>query len=342
MFIAAEGYDAFVAGDATTLLSGNSLEASSSLSGSRTSSTRWGYGSAVNLGGGGTHSLRHAIANRTKVFQGSAIRNGQAASYPLFEVWDGATLQCWLEINMTNRQVNVYRGAGTTNLIAQSAANVLGAITSFNYIEWCPTIHSSAGTIEVRLDGVNTVINASALNTQASGNPQISLAAHRITGNTNNVDDYYLFDDQGSANNNFNGDTRIYTLKPISDSSIQFTRNTGASNFSAVDEDDIDDDTTYNASGTVGHKDKFGLEQVPANSVIVAFESRVVFRKDDATARTFRSFVERASNVANGTTRTATSTYSLWTERYENDPTDASALTAAKINAMLQGYEVVS
>lgn len=357
MYIGSEGWFGFTGGDSNAIINGNlvdpgSLGLASVSPGS--AETPWSYGRSN--AGQAAQEYMLAIANRTKVYQGCQVKKTVSASTnvePIFGVWDGATLQCWLGYNSQARQLNVYRGAGTTNLIAQSAAG--GSIPAYSgtagqgwfTVEWCPVIHPSAGTVEVRVNGLDVVINASGLNTRASGTSQITLASYKATESAGNgrmaSTDYYCFDDQGAANNNFAGCVRVYTLFPLTDNSVQFTRNTGASNALAVDDPaDIDDDSTYNADSTVGHKDSFNCSQLPATAVPLAFDVRVTARKDDVTARQVRSFVERAAVTANGTTRTMSSSYVMWVDRYETDPTDASALTAAKLNAMHLGYEVVT
>lgn len=344
-YICAEGFECFTGGDSATILNGNLVNGASVVSGvALSSSTRFSYGRAASCST--PLRYRQAVANRTKVYQGVALQRTTANNTAtIFEVYDGATLQCHLQYDSTLRQVSVYRGSGTGNLIAQSAEYVGPVLGDWFYLEWCPLIDPSTGTIEVRLNGSNVVISASGLNTRASAASQITMADLVLPNDSFRwwVDDYYLFDDQGSANNNFNGDSRVYTSFPDTDNVVQFTPSTGAVNADNVDEiGDVDDDTTYNESGTVGHKDSFNDEQIPSSALPQAIEVRFAARKTDVAAHTMRANLERAGNTANGTTRTLATSYAFWVDRHENDPTDASSLTAAKINAMHLQYEVVS
>lgn len=304
-------------------------------------STPFNYGQAADSTN--STSYNWAVNNRPTVIQGVRVnKQNTDITKDLFVVLDGSTIQVHLQIDYTNRRVVAYRGTGTTNLLGASANNAIPPRGTWCHIEWKVTVDPTAGTVEVRLDGNTTILNLTAQNTRASANSRITQA--NLDGINLQVDDYHLFDDQGSTNNNFVGSVRVYTEFPTSDDSVQFTRLSGSSNFEMVDDPgDIDGDTTYNSTTTAGQKDTFGITgDVPVTATVYAVEQRATMRKDDAATCTGRIILKSGGTQANGTTQTFGTSYAHYRQPYDVDPTDSNAWTPSKANNLKIGYERVT
>ncbi len=118
-----------------------------------------------------------------------------------------------------------------------------------------------------------------------------------IIGNTSNTtadiyfDDIALNTEAGAVDNDYPGPGKISLLKPASDSSVQFTRNTGSVNAENVDEKPgvPDDVTTYNYSTTAGHIDRLNVGTLHAEVT------------SDATMKTMMVFARVGSGSASST-----------------------------------------
>jgi hypothetical protein len=127
------------------------------------------------------------------------------------------------------------------------------------------TIDNAAGAISLRVNGVS-LINATGLDTASTANN--SATQLQISGfNTfqgADWDDLVLLDATGGAPlNDHLPDCRIATLAPTSDVSIAAIRNTGATNFGAVDELPSNGDTDYVTFTGPGIKDLYGYANLP-------------------------------------------------------------------------------
>lgn len=331
--IGIEGFDHYGSGDPTPFDNGNGPGSVTS-----GSDTRFNYGQAATSFGG--DNLRWNFgSNQATVIQGMAIyANNPGDNRNVFFVLDGGSEQVHLTADFTvgQRRVNAYR-SGT--LLGQSAVNSLPPATNWMYLEWKVLIHSSAGTVEVRLDGNATpILNLTSQNTQDTGNSYATRAEFRNWGRN---DDLYLFDGSGADNNDFAGNVRVFTEYPTSNDSVQFTPSAGSNYQNVDDPGDIDADSTYNSSATPSDKDTFVVTgDVTGN--VYAVELRTTMRKSDASTCTGRGIIKSGGTQANGATRTFGTSYEQFRDYWDIDPTDSAAWTAAKANALKIGYERVT
>jgi hypothetical protein len=85
-------------------------------------------------------------------------------------------------------------------------------------------------------------------------------------------------------------------------------------------------DASYVESGTVGHKDLYGYQDLTATpAAIVAVQLATVARKDDAGGRSLRAVLESGAATANGATRVLGTTYALHDDRFEVDAATGAA-----------------
>lgn len=230
-------------------------------------------------------------------------------------------------------------GTGTALTLASSPAGVITA-DAFHYWEVAIFIHDTAGTIRVDVDGV-TRINLTNVDTKG----QTATVATGVTmspaGSGNGglqVDDFYLKDDLTLL-----GPQRVETLRPDGDSSVAWTPNSGSNNFSRVNENVSDGDTTYVSASTAATLDRYTLGNLSDTpSSIAAVVPVMVARMDDAGPRTVRVGVRSGSSDGWGSAVAMTSSYVPRQTVLETDPATSGAWSASAVNGMLGQIEVVS
>jgi len=257
-----------------------------------------------------------------------------ATGSDLIRFANSVTVQCKLGVKADGALV-IGRGDFTTNLIATSAAAIITNST-WNYIEVELTRHASTGIFKVWVNGA-LVINSTGVNTGASNIDRVSICGHPAGNNF--FDDFYLTNDATRL-----GERRVDYLPPSADSSpLNWTRSTGATNFSTVDEIPTNNDTDYISSATVGHKDLYDLTNLSTTPLTIdAVQTVLVGRKDDATTREVRTNLKTGSTTTNGATRAMAATYVTTSDLYLLNPDTAAAWVASDINAAQLGVEVVT
>lgn len=114
-------------------------------------------------------------------------------------------------------------------------------------------------------------------------------------------------------------------------------------NYQLVSENSTDGDFTYNASGTVGQTDLYALNNpVATNSTVLAVQLTGCYRKDDANARSVAQVVESGGLTASGAIHTVNASYTYTLDVMPVNPITSSAWTAAVVNAMQIGPNVVT
>ena len=140
------------------------------------------------------------------------------------------------------------------------------------------------------------------------------------------------------------GDIRCYTRAPASDASVQFSRSTGATNFSCVDEPQQNTTTDYVFSSTPGQADLYGIAASASTPLTTyAVTTRAYAIKSDAGTRTMAVQLKSgASTVASPTVVLTTSNWQ-WAWRHDTiDPQTGAAWTAAAVNLVNVGPLVVA
>lgn len=215
---------------------------------------------------------------------------------------------------------------------------------AYQHIETLVTIGGS-GSVEVRVNGV-TVVSLTGVNTNPQGTDecsQVALIAGNNTGATSHnvttdIDDYFVYDDTGSFNNDFIGDRRVLTLFPNGDTAQADWSVTGAVNgFEAIDEADPDDDTTYistGSGGSPGPVSEFDLDDLPTG--VSAVSALVIVNRSKKTdagdANTQLSIISGASE-ANGADRPITEAYTYYHDVIETDPATGAPFTPSAVDA---------
>ncbi len=238
---------------------------------------------------------------------------------------------------MTDNSIQVRHGDAT--VLGTSSVSVV-ARQNWNFIEVKGTIHDTTGSIDVYVDGIS-VISLSGIDTR-NASSAIWNSVVWVKGESENwLDDIYINDTTGTENNDVLGDVRVYTLDVDGAGSFaQFSPSAG-SNYENVDEDEVDDDTTYNSDSVSNQKDLFTIENLPVNVTVVHFVENVTYgrREEGGSAqlylKTELSGVEQDSGA-----KTFPTTYAFRSEVFDTDPNSA-AWTPTKVDDSEIGYEIV-
>lgn len=272
------------------------------------------------------------------------VNGGPSSDRPIFQIAEGGTFHAALSIG-SGGVMKVWRdGVGWTQLgsnlpVAFPVTNV------WRYIEFLATIHDSAGVVKVRLDETE-IFSMTGQDTKNGGTGIPTRFLHDIGNFIGSViDDLYINDSTGSVDNTFWGDTRIDPLNTSAEDACDFTPSSGTDNEAMIDDGDSpDDDTTYNESSTVGHKDAFTVAGFAGTGSIRGIRLRGRMKKTDAGSRTARLFMNSGGTVLNGTAASPSTGYSSVGELHTAvDPNTGVAFAdAAAVNAVKVGYEIVT
>ena len=258
-----------------------------------------------------------------------------------------AVVHLTLTWSSLDQLLRVYRGTQAGTLLATSSQAL--PILAWAFLELKATIADSGGLVELRLDGAPVLsFSGDARNAGTAEIVTVRFSNHYVsTGNRHllRLDDVHLCDTSGSRNNDFLGDVRVVTLRPDADTAQgDFTPSSGSAHYALVAEaPDDDGDASYVESGTVGHKDLYGYQDLTATpAAIMAVQLATVARKDDAGSRSLCAVLKSGATTANGATRVLGTTYALYDDRFEVDPAAAAAWNKAGVDALQAGVEVVA
>lgn len=336
-----------------------------------TSSTRFGTGFAASLPYDIT--TLNGYLRITKPFIPSAhiyigasietdIRAGQAYSVPFHGLLaDAATTGHLYLVATTAGAVQVWRGdpqvttghSGSLftpngTMIAASAAGIINA--TWHYVELGATIDASAGVAVVQVDGVQVI---SFTGNTKNGGTSANIDAVCFSGfsvyngssiiiGSPAIDDLYICNSSGSANNGFLGDIRVQTLLATgAGSSTQFTPTGSGSNYANVN-DVPNSPATFNADSVPGHRDTYAMADLLASTgTVFAIQQTMIASKSDAGAASLKGAQKSGATVSYGATRTLGTSAVMYVDMFETNPATSAAWTAADVNGLEAGAEVV-
>lgn len=229
------------------------------------------------------------------------------------------------------------------------------------YLEFKVLVHNSAGTVEVKINGV-TRMNLTSQDTYIDPGTTSPYPAPfvgwdevvigHLTASIVNAgehiwdfDDLYVADGSaGTATNDvsdFWGDHRIDARRVTADGAMtQMTPLSGSDHFAMVDDPVPDDDATYNSEGTAGQIDTFVVENAPVSgadvdAVQVVYLSRRSQEGNSISKPVLRSGGVNYSGDGFGDTQSYDYRWGIWTK----DPSDNGVISDTDWNAMEVGVE---
>lgn len=261
----------------------------------------------------------------------------------MFALRNGATLTVQINITATGL-IQVLNSSGT-----QVAIGTTTLITNtWYFIEAKVFVNGASSTVEVKLNGVAEIASTVG-NFGSSGIDSVGpLVESNGTGSNHDYDDIYVLDTSGSDNTTFLGDVHVETIYPFADGADdgQFVPDTGTNAAARVNEKTgtfPDDDTSYIASSTVGHKQTFDMDTLAVLSgSVFGVQTNLHSRKDDAATRQIAPVVRQGGSDFDGTSVALSTSYIDSTQIYENDPSDSADWTIGKVNSAEFGVKVIA
>lgn len=245
-----------------------------------------------------------------------------------------------LTVGFSGTSLQLIRGGLAGTVLASYSGVFLSS--TFYSIEVSATIADAGGTAVVRLNGV-PVINFTGDTKNGGTNTTIDAVGCGVaSGVTGLFDDLYICDALGSApHNTFLGDVRVYTNTPSgAGTSTQFTPSSGA-NYTTVDELPYSA-TDYNTGTTPGLKDTYAMSDLPANvSTIFGVQTNVIAKKTDAGSIAVRPVIRSGGTDYSGSSVAMGATDVTVSDIRSLDPATSAAWTAANVNNLEGGMEIV-
>jgi hypothetical protein len=277
---------------------------------------------------------------------------GAPTQFSMGFAWQATTALPGFQANLAQfkvsgaTQIQVLTNVDGSLSVLRAGSTTLGstaAVLSPNvwaYIEFECVISATVGVFNIYVNSVQ-VLALSGVNTKGQTASSIDQLTLFPGANVNNqlADDFYMTSVASKL-----GECRVETVRPSADTAQKdWTPNSGATNFSRVNEAPIDGDTSFISSSTAGQIDLYDFTDLSsAPSTIHAVQTTVIARKDDATTRTLRSKVKSSSTTANGATTALSTSYAAIRDIFVNDPNTSSAWTGSTFNAAQMGVEEVS
>jgi len=219
-----------------------------------------------------------------------------------------------------------------------TTTNSSGGGFGWYYVE-CKIVFGDTGSFELKINGV-TELSASGIDT--NNNDKLSSWLRlKVPGDGKHwYDDVYVCDSTGSENNDFLGVCQVIALFPDGDgSSSDFTPSAG-DNYENVDENPVDDDTTYN-SGSHGAIDYYTYTASVDNNLIRGIQINTTVQATDAESMAVKSKIKSGASTEDGNTHYINVGYVTRYEIVLADPDTSSRWLEAGINAAEFGLEIV-
>lgn len=280
-------------------------------------------------------SIAKTLAAQASRAMGMAIKiNGHSTSNAI-AFGDSGTSQITLQINPSGILV-VTRGTINGTVLGRSTLALNTGIWYF--IEFKATIDNTTGSFTARVNGVDWV-TGSGLDTQNTANASANQVGIGCAASGLDFDDFYS-EDSGT----FQGDCRVETKLPTGDGATNnFTRSTGATNFSNVDENPANDDTDYNSSGTAGDIDLYTFPSMTTTTGTIKSLMTVPILRNDAAGTVTAASAYRISttNYFGANNNVGSTTFNSYTDIQNVSPATSAAWTISEINGAQYGLKRV-
>ena len=313
---------------------------------------RNGFGSAISIAGSNfTAVMGQRVAS---AFIGFACQipsgSGLYVSFNDTTVGLTVTTQVTVFFDQANFAIKVYRGfapSATSTQLYISPNNVWTAKV-WNFIEIWPVIDDTTGSVTVRVNGV-VVATLTGADTDFSGNTwwdSVTFTNPGV-GMVATFDDLYYADTvvgPGSyPANNFLGDVRVATLFPTANAGVHFTPLAGT-NFSEINEHQMDSDASYNFSTTAGDEDFFTFDPLENTvSKIYGIQLTGAWRKDDGGMRVIDQVVKTGGTEYLSPDHSVPDNfYAYFTDLWILNPNTSVNWTLTDVNNILAGYKLIS
>lgn len=237
----------------------------------------------------------------------------------------------------------------TVLLRAPGAAGVPGAILAtasadltlqvWNYLEVKIGIHPTAGTFQVKVNGVE-ILNASGLNTDPNNSGKITSFRLWPTNARPYFDDFYVLDTLGTSMNDFLGDVIIETLLPSADGTKNdWIKSVGTSGYVLIDENNPTS-TDHIVSGTLGAEQTFRVNIIPDGRNILAVQQTTFAHSPEGVPQNFQAIHLIGATKTLGDVAVAESTKKRYDQMWISNPVTGVAWTDSELATTEFGFRI--
>jgi len=210
------------------------------------------------------------------------------------------------------------------------------------YLELQVYLHVSAGTVALRINGVDAIVTMTGQHTQNGAGSLSYVSFNSVGTQPLYIDDFYVLDTSGSINNNFLGDVRVDAHYPVTPDGTHhdWVPSSGVDNFAVVDEV-TPNITDYNATNVLNALDTFNVDHLKnPGGTIKAIQTAMFHSKSDAGACLVAPVLRSGGtdNVGSDVAPSADS-YLYKMTVYEQNPNGPAAWDETAFNAIEAGYK---
>ncbi len=262
----------------------------------------------------------------------------------ILQLWDQTNIQGTLAIQTTGLW-KYYRGGtligSTGTLLGTSSGSALVDAT-WMYVELKVKIHASAGTVDIKIDGVST-LSLTSQNTDRTSSGIVTgfmLEGSTHTADHTQFDDVYVCDTAGSINNDFLGAQVVRLLQPSSDAGTNaYTPDSGGTHYNRLTENP-QDTTTYLADDTTGHRELFGVAGLNIGNV-AGLQINAVAAITDATVYSLKNSTHTAggTDTDQAAVTVADTTYQTIANVLEKNPETNAQWSVTQVNGCQFGFK---
>jgi hypothetical protein len=294
-------------------------------------------------------------------FLSMAMRIGTPGSsigyFGFAELWNGTTDSghVVLRYDVSNGTITVMRlYGGSLPLQTNYHSEVLGVTpvglilpNVWMSVEAYVKVHATAGVVRVRING-QEVLMLTGINTLNEYGASAAWTGwhigQEIGSGDLDMDDVMIYDDtdNGDGVADFLGDLTAECLVAAGPgASSQWTRNSGATNASCVDEIPPDGDATYVEDQTVGHVDTYTVSPLGrVSDGIVCVQVVTTAKKSGTGTRAVAGVVRRAATNFLGPAAYLATDYTVAVAAFPMDPSTSGAWTAGDVASTEIGQQV--
>ncbi len=279
-------------------------------------------------------------------FKTTAFSDGSGNIYAIATFADSLTGQCTLVLEATG-VLSVYRGVNGSarTLLGSSSLSLL--TSTWYYIEWKLTVDPTTGVVTVNVNGVPW-ITLTGQNTRSSSNNSMnqvilgwtasSNTGGSASGMTLDYDDFYI-DSTGT----FYGDQRVESIFPTGlGATNNFTASTGT-NYSCVNNNPSDDDTTYISSSAINDIDLYTFPALGTTTGTVnSLMTITLSRADNAQSIQLASVYRVSATNYFGTTNYINESYIPCFNIQSVNPNTSAAWTISTVNSAQFGIKRIA
>lgn len=297
---------------------------------------------------GSGDNLTKTIPSTDVVGIGIAWKMGAlTADFVVFR--EGATDH--LEFTVTAAgNIECRRNAGGTLL--GTSSGVAMSINTYYYIEIKVKINDSTGGVWIKIDGTDVLrlgdyaVSPAALDTRNGGTSGVidNVDLRSGSGDTNDFDDYVIWDDAvadaDNPNDDFLGDIRVETVFPTGSGNSTDGTPSAGSNWQCVDDNPPNDDTDYVSETTTGDHDTYAMGNLAtATGSVTAVRWAANARKTDAGSCTVAPVLRTGGADFTGSDKSPGTSYRYLSQIYDVNPDTGLAFTISEINAIEVGWK---